>query len=315
VSLEAVGLIHHVYVWSEKKMRERRERIEMKELANIFPVSGLTQSPEAHADEPNLVKICSRIGLILVVVGVVAEWRCEAKLEDAHNAVHLYDLRKIEAAEKQAGDAAVSAKIAHDEAGAASIKARQAETDAGVALRTSKAANVAAFEAQGNVEEVTGQSAELSRKLWQTQYLMSARTLIDMNSLVETLKKFKGKEIVLSSFTGDPEAYSLCNAFVNVAFSAEMKPVDRCAKESPSPPFPAGLTGIVVLGPNDDEIKEFRDIVASAVTSGGAGGTRAQPGTTLTIRVGSLTPFIMDKNQFFNPPPIRRQTQRQNNKP
>ncbi|HYA24043.1 MAG TPA: hypothetical protein VEF05_07770 [Terriglobales bacterium] len=39
---------------------------------------------------------------MLVVIGVVGEWRCGAKLEDAHNAVHAYDLGKIAAIEKEA---------------------------------------------------------------------------------------------------------------------------------------------------------------------------------------------------------------------
>jgi len=59
-----------------------------------------------------------RIGLILVVIGVVGEWRCGAKLEDAHDAVHEYDLAKLIEADQKAGEAAKSAKTARDEAAA-----------------------------------------------------------------------------------------------------------------------------------------------------------------------------------------------------
>lgn len=301
IALEGIEIIHDAVTGWKRRKRKKVERIELEELSELFPVGELVQPTNSHSEEPKWVKRILRLGLIIVVIGVVAEWRYGAKLEDAHNAVHLYDLGKIAAAEKQAGDAAVSAKTAHEEADAAGIKARQAETTAG--------------RAQDRVDAVTEQSDQLDRKIWQTQYLLSGRTLIDMDSFTRTLKKFKGKEIVLSSFTSDPEAYFLCNTFVNAAFNAEMKPVDRCAKESPSPPFLTGLTGIQVFGPNDDEINEFVNIVADAVTSGGAGGSRAQPGSTLTIRIGSASPFIMDKNQFFHPPPVRKQTQKQNKKP
>jgi hypothetical protein len=298
IALEGIEIIHDAVTGWKRRKRKKVERIELEELSELFPVGELVQPTNSHSEEPKWVKRILRAGLIIVVIGAVAEWRYGAKLEDAHNAVHLYDLGKIAAAEKQAGDAAVSAKTAHDEAGAAGIEARQAET-------TTR-------RAQDRVDAVTEQSDQLERRIWQIQYLMSGRTLIDMDSFTGTLKKFKGNEIVLSSFASDAEAYSLCNTFVNAAFNAEMKPVDHCAKESPTPPL---LTGILVSGPNDDEINEFANIVAYAVTSGGAGAMHAQPGSTLTIRIGSASPFIMDKNQFFHPPPVRKQPQKQNKKP
>jgi hypothetical protein len=42
-------------------------------------------------------------------------------LEDVHNAIHQHDLEKIEVAEQQAGDAAISAKTAHDDAEAVKL--------------------------------------------------------------------------------------------------------------------------------------------------------------------------------------------------
>jgi len=54
-------------------------------------------------------KAVASIGIILVVIGVVGEWRFGAKLEDAHNAIHKYDVRKLTEADQKAGDASTSA--------------------------------------------------------------------------------------------------------------------------------------------------------------------------------------------------------------
>ena len=114
VALEGVEIIHDIVTWGKKKRRRRRERIELREIAEIFPAGELRQLKEVHADEPRWVKRLLRVGLIIVVIGVVAEWRSGAKLEDAHNAIHQHDLEKIAAADEKAGDAATSAKTADD---------------------------------------------------------------------------------------------------------------------------------------------------------------------------------------------------------
>ncbi len=123
VALEGVEIIHDIANWGKKKRRRKREHIELKEIAEVFPTGELRQSTELHADEPRWVKRLLRIGLIIVVIGVVAEWRCGAKLEDTHNAIHQHDLEKIAAADEKAGDAATSAKTAHDEADAVKLEA------------------------------------------------------------------------------------------------------------------------------------------------------------------------------------------------
>lgn len=61
----------------------------------------------------------TRIGLILVAVGVVGEWRYGSKLEDTHNDIHTLDVAELTAAQIMAGDAATSATTAHNEADAA----------------------------------------------------------------------------------------------------------------------------------------------------------------------------------------------------
>jgi hypothetical protein len=123
VALEAVEFLHDGVVWIKRKRREQRERSELKELALIVPVGEIRGAVESHSDHPKWVKRTLRLGLILVVVGVVGEWRCGARLEDAHNAVHQYDIAKLTEADQKAGNAADSAKTAHDEVDAVGNKA------------------------------------------------------------------------------------------------------------------------------------------------------------------------------------------------
>jgi hypothetical protein len=130
VVLEAVEIIHDGVSRVKRKRREKRERAELNEVANIFPCGEMTASRESNSNEPKWVKLVLRLGLILVVVGVVGEWRCGAKLEDAHNAVHEYDLAKLTEANQKAGDAQTSANGAADAAARAQESANDADEKA-----------------------------------------------------------------------------------------------------------------------------------------------------------------------------------------
>jgi hypothetical protein len=111
VLMEGVELAHAVLEWRKRKRREKRERIQLEELRQVVPVSeGKRKLPKSHSEEPIWAKAILRVGLILVVIGVVGEWGCGAKLEEAHNAVHEYDLAKLTEADQKAGDAAKSAR-------------------------------------------------------------------------------------------------------------------------------------------------------------------------------------------------------------
>jgi hypothetical protein len=118
VVLEGVEIIHDVIAWSKRKSREKRERVDLEEVAKIFPTGEVRRETESHSDHARWVKRLLRLGLITVVIGVVGEWRYGAKLEAAHNAVHEYDIAKLADADKKAGEAATSARTAHDEADA-----------------------------------------------------------------------------------------------------------------------------------------------------------------------------------------------------
>ncbi len=198
-----------------------------------------------------------------------------------------------------------------DKAGKALDKSNSANASASKALNTSKAATDAASEAQEKIGAVAERADDLDRAIWQTQYLISARSLRNRELLIATLRKFNKKKVLLKSFIGDAEGWDLCNSLFNAAYNAEMDPVNNCGKEYFSPPL---LTGILIFGSTKQEIEEFSNIMADAVDPGGASGMRPEPGSTLTIRVGIKPPYFRDKAHVFKPP-TKRQTTKPNTRP
>jgi hypothetical protein len=184
--------------------------------------------------------------LILVVIGVVGEWRCGAKLEDAHNAIHDLDNAQLTAAQIEAGDAAASAKTAHDEA---------------------EIANEASEKAQKKADVVSGRAEQVDAELAQAEFLMSARYVQNREALSDKLKQhFKNREVFLRSYVGDQEGWGLCTELWYVAHSAEMNPVDECGRAQLEIPM---ASTVVVSGP---DIQESLDIGGMLATVGRVSG-------------------------------------------
>jgi hypothetical protein len=87
VAGEGVEFVHDAIAWIKRRQLKKSERAIQKELLDIFPADEANLKEESHADHPRWVKRLTRIGLIVVVIGVTGEWRYGNKLEDAHNAV------------------------------------------------------------------------------------------------------------------------------------------------------------------------------------------------------------------------------------
>jgi len=109
VAMEGLEIAYDAAEWWKRRKRAKRERSALDTLADVFPAGELTQPTESHSKEPRWIKRFLRIGLLVVVVGVVSEWRCGERLEDAHNAVHAYDIGKLTEADQKAGAAKDSA--------------------------------------------------------------------------------------------------------------------------------------------------------------------------------------------------------------
>jgi len=184
-----VEIVHDVIAWIKQKRREKRELAALKELAKIFPGGEARGQIESHSDHPRWVKRVLRVGLILVVIGVVGEWRYGAKLEDSHNAIHEYDVAKLTAAEKEAGNAATSARTAHEEADAVKL-----EADA-IQKRLDKAST----QLRGIEKDVRAQGPR-----W--RLLEAGKT-----KFIEVLKPFAGQRfsVVRCGLKSEPESFML----------------------------------------------------------------------------------------------------------
>lgn len=113
VAMEAVEIVHDIVAWCKQWRRKKRELTELEAVAKVFPAGELMQPTESHPKEPKWVKRVLRGGLIIVVIGVVAEWRCGANLEDAHNALQTFDESLIADTQKEAEGLREQAEAEH----------------------------------------------------------------------------------------------------------------------------------------------------------------------------------------------------------
>jgi hypothetical protein len=213
VALEGVEIVHDAIAWWKRKRREKREHAELREIANIFPCGEVRGEPDLHSDHSKWIKRFLRLGLITVVIGVVGEWRCGDKLEDAHNAIHEYDLAKLTAADEKAGDAATSAKTAHDESSTALTISRGARLEANSFETDIKSAKEQATAAEAHLAEALKEAATAQAEL---NILRSPRSVKDIEALVSALKYFKGTEFSFSGVFMDEESRELAASITDV---------------------------------------------------------------------------------------------------
>jgi len=230
VTLEAIEPLHDFIAWTKFR---RRESTHIKEIAEFVPVQR-SKSKYKSPSHPLWLKWCGRIGLIAVVAGVVGEWRCGAKLEDAQNAVHEYDVAKLMEADQKAGAAATSAKTAHDEADAAGITAGKAQRKAGVAKETAGKAETTADAASKVSVDVKAEAASLKKQLEDSSAEAKAlenslfpRKLAtlqfdDGSSNLDVLQPIVGTEFIIESIP-DFEARTAAGSIQDVLGRANFK--------------------------------------------------------------------------------------------
>src|SRR6266852_791218 len=227
VVLELIEVIHDSVAWIRRKRREGRERAEWESLSTVFPVGKMKAEKESHIDHPKWVKHCLRFGIIAVALGVIGEYEYGTKLEDAHNAMHEYDVRKLTEADQKAGEAATSAKIAHEEADAVKGIADEGRADAKDALEKSQAAQrelahaeadaakaqtvaskalSTADKSESHLAEAVKRAEILAAKL---ERLTTPRRLPHSAQVTDLLKAFTGTEYVFVGTCGDQECFDL----------------------------------------------------------------------------------------------------------
>jgi hypothetical protein len=129
VALEAAEIIDDAAASCIRRLRRRRELLVIKELEDIFPAHQ-TIASNPHRDHHPLAKWLMRIGVILVVLGVIGEWEYGANLEDANRKLHVFDMALVDGATE-------SARIARGEADAATAASGKAQDTANAANRAS----------------------------------------------------------------------------------------------------------------------------------------------------------------------------------
>jgi len=170
-------------------------------------------------------KVFAFCGWILIVIGVMGEGIFEGMVSRADSQVQTFDNILLEAAQKAAGAAAKSAKIAHEEADAVKGIADEARADAKDALAKAQAAQrelahaeTDAARAQAVSSNALNKSTEAESHLRDAMQLASEaqaelkrvtlpRQLLTQSSQVVTpLKAFKDQEYVFSAVAADGEA-------------------------------------------------------------------------------------------------------------
>jgi hypothetical protein len=242
VLMEGVELAHAVVDWRKQKRREKRERIQLEELRQVVPVSeGKKKLPKLHSDEPIWAKLILRVGLILVVIGVVGEWRYGAKLEDAHDAVHRYDLEKI-------GEA-------NAKSGAAFERAAQTEKEAAEDLKATNIARQKAEEARQKAEGFELQIAQANERASEANRIAESERLARV-AIEEKLAGWKltGKQQANLLDRVKPFPDTPYDLSVNPSETAFMEVLDSILaragwsrKEPQPPPSPSNALGINVL--------------------------------------------------------------------
>jgi hypothetical protein len=128
VALELVEPIYEFWAWIKRLRFRQKELANFKEVAEFMPTCVQYRRKHVGFDHPTWLKWFGRIGIILVVLGVIGEARYGAELEDAQSAIHEHDTALL-------GDAANSAKTAHEQVHAVDAKAKDIDTRLGVTLK------------------------------------------------------------------------------------------------------------------------------------------------------------------------------------
>jgi len=125
-------------------------------------------------------------------------------------------------------------------------------------------------------------------KLRQLQVFALARHINDPDALVEALKPFNGRRVLLRSYIGDAEGWLLCVSLLDAVQKAQMDATTQCGQW----PFDAGkpTTGLTISGPDSG-------VIADAIVSKG----RTTHGAVAESGPAPLLIFVGVKNPFWLP--------------
>lgn len=193
-------------------------------------------------------------------------------------------------------------------------KARDAASNASTALSNSKEAETKSSDAvdkagtaQIKVDAVAKRAEEIDADLARTQYLMSARSITDLDSMVRQLKEYKGQRLIVDSYANDPEITGLCNALWFAAHAAEMDASQECGNTITSG---GTSTGVVISGPDIQRTLDIARLLLRTANLGPGGTVSEIKAPVLTIFVGARPPFMTGQARGVKAP-TKKQTQKQ----
>jgi len=149
----------------------------------------------------------ARIGWILIILGVVGEGLFEAAVSRADGMLQDYNDTLLASAIERAGNAATSAKTAHDEADRSQLAASNALTLARGARQEAdsfeadiKTAKQQAAEAESHLSDALEREVKAEAELYR---LKTPRSLVRSGELIANLRRFGGTEYTFNVFMDD----------------------------------------------------------------------------------------------------------------
>ena len=168
---------------------------------------GIVHPPERPA---RLLFVLGLLGAALVASGVAGELFAESQIETVETCIRQGNDALSLLLSKEAGDAAKSAKTAREESTAAKTEADAAKLSAGEALTRAHAAGSSADKAQKKVAAVSERADDIEERLKLALSMLSVRSVRHPTGMKDALTLYKWPQIVIRSYSGDPEAWSAC---------------------------------------------------------------------------------------------------------
>lgn len=246
---------------------------------------GIVHPPERPS---TVLLLLGLFGASLVAVGVSGEWYEEASVEHVETQIRQANDALYLLLSKEAGDAAKSAKIAHDEADAVKGIADEARADAKDALAKAQSAQrelanaeadsakaqgaasralSTADKAESHLAEAVKRANELTEQL---KRLTTPRTLTSVPELIASLKPYAGTQYQWAGLCADAECISL---LVNIDGVLEQAGWKRMPSVSTYPALivfadePTGIAETLIPGiritveaPNGSELVAKHDV-------------------------------------------------------
>lgn len=201
---------------------------------------------ETKEDKKSWIVPCGAVGLIVIVLGIVAETYFEGKVSDADARIREHESQVVSAAEADAASANGRAADAEKRAG----KLEAANLTVGQDLLR----NQSGLEAERRkTAEIEREAAEMQIDvLHNEQELTNRRITLPEGAEFDELKKYNGTRAIIEVVTGDPtsEPMQLATSISFVLNDAGWKPQITDAKTSMIPPSFIGKGVQVITAEN-----------------------------------------------------------------